>query len=336
MDKPKILVADDDESVVKLITMSLEKEGYEIITAYDGKKAVELEEKLHPDLVILDVNMPGINGFEVLNIIREKRREVDYLPIIFVCGTMADKRAVSAMQLGADDFIRKPFEPKELVARVKHFLKLKSLITSVESLENVLYMLVKSVQVRDFYTAGHSHRVGELAQKIGRRLNITSNELAVLRKSAMLHDVGKLGISDNILNKPGKLLSNEYEIIKEHPARGVEICNYLHLGGDVLSIIRHHHEKLDGTGYPDGLKATHINKLVRIATVADMYDAITTKRPYHPARPPEEALSILKKDADDGKVDKEVVVALEVIVKEEVEEKKKEEERESQEQGRRN
>jgi putative two-component system response regulator len=311
MDKSKILIADDDETILKLVEQYLETKGYEVITALDGKQAIALEEKVRPDLVILDVMMPIVDGLEAFNTIRSKRSGINHIPIIFISGLSDERQAITGLQLGVDDFIRKPFEMAELSARMNNLLKMKNFIATVESMENVLFAIVKSIEARDFYTARHARRVCNISKEIGKQLKLSKKEIDILHTSALLHDVGKIGIFDYILNKPGKLTTAEFEKIKQHPMLGVEICNYLHFGPEVLDIIGHHHEKLDGGGYPDGLKGKGISKLVKIVTVADMYDAMTTKRPYRPPKTHEETIAILKKEVQDGKLDTGIVEIIE-------------------------
>jgi len=193
-------------------------------------------------------------------------------------------------------------------------LKIKDFISKVELLESVIFALVKSIETRDFYTAGHSRRIAQLATEMGRSMGLSENELVILSKGSLLHDIGKLGISDIILNKTGELTADEYNLIKEHPIKGEDICKNIRLDADVLDIIRSHHEKLDGTGYPMGLKKNEIGTLVRIVTIADIFDSLTTNRPYRASKSTEEALSIVTAEANDGKLDNSIVDCLKSII----------------------
>lgn len=307
MNKTKILVADDDEYIRNMTTRFFEGRGFEITTVKNGQEAVNKEEEIRPDLVILDVEMPVMNGLEACKIIRKKRSGINYIPVLFVSGILSEGAIVAGLELGADDYIRKPFELLELLTRVNNFLKMKKFIEHVEALENVIYSMVKSIEERDFYTAGHSRRVAGIATNIGREFGFSENEIENLYLSSLLHDVGKIGISDLILNKPGKLTDEEFNIIKKHPVCGKNICGSLRLTQHALDIIIHHHEKMDGSGYPDGLKGEEISKYVRIVTVADMFDALTTNRPYHKSRTNEEAISILEQEVREGKLDMDIV-----------------------------
>jgi putative two-component system response regulator len=308
-----VLIADDDEAIRNLVKEYLEAKNFKVITATNGKEAVILEEKLRPDLVILDVEMPVMGGIEACKTIRAKRSGIHYIPIIFLSGILVEGAVIMGLQIGADDYVRKPFETLELVSRINNLIRMKKFIEQVESIENVIFSLVKSVEARDFYTAGHCRRVAEISGNLGKELGLSAEEIEILNKSSLLHDVGKLGVPDNILNKQGKLLDEEFNRIKEHPASGWDICGCLRLTEHALDIIRHHHEKLDGSGYPDRLKADGISKYVRIVTVADIYDALTTDRPYRVSKSVPEAIAILKKEGSEGKLDMSIVDCMEKI-----------------------
>ena len=315
MNKHKILVADDNELVRNMVVSYLRKNGFEVIPAVDGEEAVFKEEAVRPDLVILDVEMPVMNGFDACNIIRKKRNGINYIPIIFLSGSLTECIIVNGLEMGADDFVTKPFEPLELLARAKNLLKMKDFISQVELLENTIFSLVKSIEARDSYTARHSRGVSRVAVSIGRELGLPEEDVLILNKSSLLHDIGKVGIADKLLNKADKFTKEEFSSIKEHPAKGEEICKNLRLEPQVLNIICSHHEKIDGSGYPDGLKGNKISKLTRIVTVADIFDALTTNRPYRGTKSNEEAISILRQETAEGKLDISIVNCLESVLK---------------------
>jgi putative two-component system response regulator len=315
MSKSKILIADDDEAIRSLVKEYLEQKDFKVLTAVNGKEAVILEEQLRPDLVILDVEMPVMSGLEACKVIRGKRAGIHYVPILFLSGILVEGAVIMGLQIGADDYVRKPFEPLELLSRINNFIRIKKFMEQVESIENVVFSLVKSVEARDSYTAGHSRRVAEISANIGKELGLSAEEVEILNKSSLLHDVGKIGVPDLILNKQGKLLQDEFTRIKEHPVSGVDICGCLRLTEHALDIIRHHHEKLDGSGYPDGLKEDKISKYVRIVTVADIFDALTTDRPYRLSKSIPEAISILKEESFQGKLDMNIVNCMERIAR---------------------
>jgi putative two-component system response regulator len=313
MNKSKILVADDDELIRAMVKEYLESKYFMVTTAEDGKEAVTLEEEVRPDLVMLDVEMPVMNGIEACKIIKEKRNGIHYVPIIFLSGVLGDEIVAAGLKAGGDDYIRKPFVALELLCRITNLIQMKKFVEQVESIENVVLSLVKSVEARDSYTAGHSIRVAEISAKIGKELGLSDEEIQSLHKGSLLHDVGKIGVPDQILNKQCELVEDEYNRIQEHSVCGAEICGCLRFTKHALDIIRHHHEKLDGSGYPDGLKGDSITKYVRIVTVADIYDALTTDRSYRAAKTVSEAISILKKEASEGKIDMDIVRCMENI-----------------------
>lgn len=311
---PKILIADDEEITVNVVKRFFHIKGFQSIHAYNGMEALTKEEEFRPDLVILDVNMPVIDGFEACRIIKQKRNGTNYIPVIFISGIPKEESVITGFQIGADDYVRKPFELLELLSRVNNLLKIKNLITNLESLGNVVSSMVKSIEARDSYTAGHSYSVANISMDIGRMLELPEKEIEILRMGSLLHDIGKIGVPDQILNKTGKLLVEEFNRIKEHPVKGEEICKNLRLDSRTIDIIRHHHEKLDGSGYPDKLRGNEIDKLVRIVTVADIFDALTTKRPYHPAINNQNAFYILKQEGQKEKLDINIINYIEILV----------------------
>lgn len=311
--KQKILIAEDDVQINSMFSAFLEANGYEVISTSNGADAVEKEELTRPDLVILDVNMPEMDGFEACRMIKNKRSGANYTPIMFLSGSVDENIISKGLQLGADDYVKKPFSLNEVLSRIKNLIKMKNLVAQMESMDNVVTSMIKSIETRDFYTSGHVQRVADISMSIGNEMGLSDEESEILHKGALLHDIGKIGISDQILNKRGDLSELEFNLIKEHPVRGKEICANLRFPPLVLEIIRHHHEKLDGSGYPDRLKEKDIHKLIRIISVADIYDALTTDRPYHPAKNNVEAFSILEKETKEGKLDLTVLNCLKKI-----------------------
>ena len=217
MERLKVLIADDDGSIRTLVKEYLEQKGFKVIVAVNGNEALILEERLRPDLVILDIDMPVVSGLEVCKAIRAKRSGIHYVPIIFLSGILVEGAVIMGLQIGADDYVRKPFEALELVSRINNLIKMKKFIEQVESIENVIFSLVKSIEARDSYTAGHCRRVAEISSKLGKELGLSDKEIEIINKSSLLHDVGKIGVPDQILNKQGKLLDEEFNRIKEHP-----------------------------------------------------------------------------------------------------------------------
>ena len=313
-ESPKILVVDDDPRNVKLLEANLLPLNYEVIKAFNGQDALTIVNKVDIDLILLDVMMPDMDGYEVCR--RLKASETTRLiPVVMVTalGNIEDK--IKGIEAGADDFLTKPPNKMELLARTKSLINLKKLNNNLTSIERVLFSLANTVEANDAYTQGHVERVSNMAMTLGHRMALSESELEALRYGGTLHDIGKIGVPREILNKPGPLDSEEWKIMKSHPEVGFKICLPIRKNlGPALDVIRYHHEKLDGSGYPDGLKGEEISKVARIMAVVDIFDALITDRPYRKAMPREKALGILRKEAAEGKLDKDVVGKLETLV----------------------
>ena len=275
--KPRILAVDDEPYVLDILERLLVEHGYEYQGVLTGEEALSVIEEDPPDILLLDLRMPGVDGFEVLERIRSNER-LGYIPVIVL--TALDKEQVEAFRKGADDFLSKPPNENELVARIESLLRLKSYIRELESAEQVLFSLATIIEMRDAYTEQHTERVVEVSLKIGRIVGLTPQELDDLRKGAHLHDIGKVAIPDEILKKKGPLTPEERKRIEEHVIIGEQICAPIHSLRGALPIIRHHHERWDGTGYPDGLREHEIPFLARIVAIADAFDAMSYDRPY--------------------------------------------------------
>jgi putative two-component system response regulator len=319
-EKSLIMIVDDDHRNVKLMEAMLTQHEFRVAKAYSGDDALTLIEKTDVDLILLDVMMPGIDGFEVCRRLKTAN-ETRMIPIIMLTALDNQEARVKAIEAGADDFITKPPNREELLARTRSLLKVRKLNRSLTGIENVLFSLAAAVEAKDSYTEGHTRRVSNLAMQMGKKLNLCPRELEALKYGGMLHDVGKIGVPSTILNKPGKLDAAEWEIMMNHTDIGYRICLPLKsLLGSALDIIRHHHEKLCGSGYPDGLTGDSISMPARIMAVVDIFDALTTNRSYRPALSVAEALDILKKETAEGKLDKQVVgVLIELVGKKTVE-----------------
>ena len=311
---PKILVVDDEPRNVKLLEANLLPLNYEVIKAFNGEDALAIVNKVDIDLILLDVMMPNMDGYEVCR--RLKASEATRLiPVIMVTALDGIEDKIKGIEAGADDFLTKPPNNSELVARTKSLVKLKKLNNNLTSIEGVLFSLANTVEAKDAYTQGHVERVSSLAMRLGQKMSLPESELEALRYGGALHDIGKIGVPREIINKAGPLDIGEWEIIKNHPDIGYKICFPLRMNlGPALDVIRYHHEKLDGSGYPDGLKGEEISTVARIMAVSDIFDALITDRPYRKAMPRAKALEILRKEAEEGKLDREVVRNLELLV----------------------
>ncbi len=313
-EKSRILVVDDEPRNVKLIRALLLSLNYEVITAFSGEGALAVIEKAEVDLVLLDIMMPGMDGYEVCRRLKSAA-STRLIPVVLVTALEDTTSKVKGIEAGADDFLTKPVNKVELLARAKSLIKVRKLNSSLVSIENVLFSLANAVEAKDSYTQGHIKRVANVAVTLGEKMGLEERKIEALRLGAALHDIGKIGVPGNILNKPGPLNAEEWEIMKAHPDLGHRICLPLKKNlGSALKVIRHHHEMLDGTGYPDGLKGNEISMVARIMVVSDIYDALITDRPYRKRMSKEKALGILRQMVFEGKLDKQVVENLTEMV----------------------
>lgn len=304
---PTILIVDDDVRNLKLLEAILLPTNSEIIKASNGMDTLNIVNKTNVDLILLDVMMPEMDGYEVCRQLKASET-TRLIPVVLVTALDDREAKIKGIEAGADDFITKPPNKMELLARTKSLIKLKRLNDNLASIEYVLFSLAKTVEAKDEYTQGHVERVSKLASALGKKMGLSEREMEALRYGGILHDIGKIGIPGNILNKPGPLNDGEWEVMKNHPVAGYNICLPLKKNlGSALEVIRHHHEKLDGSGYPDGIKNEEISTTARIMAVVDIYDALVTDRPYRKGMPLEKAVEILKQEANNEKLDPAVV-----------------------------
>src|ERR1039458_3418517 len=294
-----ILVADDQAANRELLEELLTAQGCKVITVLDGAAAVEELTRTQVDLVLLDVKMPHLNGFEVCEKI--KNNPGTYLiPVIMITALSAKQDRLEGIKVGADDFLSHPVDRTELLARVRSLLKLKQRTDELERAESVLFSLARSIEGKDPYTHGHCERLAEYSARLGEQLGLAEDQITALRRAGVVHDVGKIAVPDAILLKPGRLTEEEWKVIREHPVVGERICAPLKSFRLVLPIIRHHHEKLDGSGYPDGLRGDAIPVTARVLQIVDVYDALTTDRPYKKAFSITDALQTMTQEVAKG------------------------------------
>lgn len=294
-----ILIVDDEPSNRALLEDMLKAHGYEVATASDGWEALQLFPKVQPNLVLLDVMMPRLNGFEVCRSLKTNP-QTRLTPVVLVTGLVATEHRIQGIEAGADDFLNKPFDRSELLARVRSLLNLKSYTDELETAESVLFALARSIEGKDPYTEGHCERLAEYSGRLGEQIGLAEEQVKALRRAGTVHDIGKVSVPDHILLKPGPLTWEEWQVVREHPLIGERICAPLKSFRLVLPIIRHHHEKLDGSGYPDRLRGDQIPLTARVLQIADVYDALTTARPYKPALPPSEAIVTMEEEVKKG------------------------------------
>lgn len=313
MRRDTVLLVDDQPFARRLYREVLEPLGCDLREAADGREAIESAAKVRPDLVVLDLEMPGCDGFTVCR--RLKADAATRLsPVIVVSSNYGLPDRLRAIEAGADEFLSKPFAISEFFARVRASLASKRFTDELEPAAQVLEAMALAVERRDPCTGGHCRRLAALAGAVGESFGLDAEELRTLRLGALLHDVGKVAVPDAVLLKPGRLDAAEAELMRRHPIVGCEMCEPLRSMRSVIPLVRHHHEKLDGSGYPDGLRGSQIPLAVRILSVADVYDALTSDRPYKRAYPPGEALRILREEVDRGWWDREVVARLAGVV----------------------
>ena len=313
-DATKILIVDDDERNLKLIEASLRVHEYEVVKASSGEDALSALRQTDFDLILSDVMMPGMDGFELCRRIK-RNNATRMVPVIMLTALDDVSSKVKAIESGADDFMNKPPNKMELFARIRSLVKLKRTNSQMTSIRNVIFSLANTVEAKDGYTQGHIERVSNLSICIGRRIGLTEPEIEALKLGGALHDIGKIAVPDQILNKPGPLTPEEFEIMKKHADIGFKICMPLKDNlGMALSVVRHHHEKLDGTGYPDGLKGDQVSMVARIMAVVDIYDALITDRPYRKGMTQANAIKILEEEGQKGKIDPCIIGHLKIFL----------------------
>lgn len=301
-----ILLADDSEDLRDTMQHMLRAHGYRVLCAADGATALEALSSNSIDVALLDIHMPGRSGFSVCREIKS-HSETRLVPVVLITGLGSSDMRIEGIECGADDFLCKPVRKLELLARVRSLISLKRYTDELENAETVLCSLARSIEAKDPGTEGHCDRLSRYAVKLGRALGLSEELCVALRRGGIVHDIGKVMVPESILLKPGPLTPAERRVMELHPEAGERICSPLKSFRQVLPIIRHHHEKQDGSGYPDGLRGTEIPLTARILQTVDLYDALTTKRPYRDALTSERAFEILEDECDRGWWDRDLM-----------------------------
>ena len=308
--KSTILIVDDEPNTHLMLESLLFREGYRLTFASNGYEALEKALELTPDLILLDVMMPGMDGFEVCTRLRSDP-VLGEVPIIMLTALDDRDSRLRGIEAGADDFLSKPFNTMELRARVKTIVRLNryrqilderaNLQRANEELERAynetLQGWSRALELRDNETQGHSKRVTELTIRLARAVRIKEEHMIHVYRGALLHDIGKMGIPDSILHKPGPLSSEEWKIMRMHPVYAYELLSSIEYLRPALDIPYCHHEKWDGTGYPQGLKGEAIPLSARIFAVVDVWDALRSDRPYQASWPVEKVLTHIREQA---------------------------------------
>jgi putative two-component system response regulator len=294
--KPRILVVDDDPQIRELLCHLIGNENLTSVTASNGKEALEIAFRDPPDVVILDVEMPVMDGFETCRRLKEDPRTA-LIPVTMLTGLSDSASHLRGIDAGADDFLIKPFDEATLRARIRAQLRLKRLVDQLERTEAVIMAMARWVEAKDQYTEGHLRRVAGYSEQTAFALGLTAGEVRAVRYAGIVHDIGKVGVPDAILSKMGPLDPEEREAIRKHPETGADIIAPMRFAAEVGPIVRSHHERWDGAGYPDGLGGRDIPIGARILSVVDAWDAMTTDRPYRARLDRSEAIRRLRDGA---------------------------------------
>ncbi|MFL7894383.1 MAG: HD-GYP domain-containing protein [Anaerolineales bacterium] len=291
MTEETILLVEDSDVLRTGLKSLLEQENYSVITGGNGVEALEQLRSMTPDLILADILMPEMDGYALFEAVRSRPEWIS-IPFIFLTARRERKNILAGKRLGADDYLLKPISPDDLLTAIRARLgrSQQLLLAQIhESYETTLIMLANAIEVRDPYTRGHVERVMNYAQTIAEYLGWSANEINNLRFGSILHDIGKIHISGEILTKAGPLSEEEWIEMKKHPELGAELIKDIHYLSAARPVILNHHERWDGSGYPYGLVGEKIPVIARIVAIADSFDAMTTKRPYRKALTPEEA-----------------------------------------------
>jgi putative two-component system response regulator len=304
----KVLAVDDERQNLDLIRECLSPEGYDLRTAFSGEEALELLERDPPDVILADLMLPGINGVELIHRIRQ-HESGRLLTVIMMTASRDPAFLHEAFSAGANEMLSKPFDLMELRIRVRSALTQKRMIDHLEDSDAVFEAIGRAVEAKDPTTGDHCDRLLVYAVHLGKTLKLGYEDLESLRRGAVLHDIGKVAIPDEILLAPRKLTPAEWEIMKSHAVKGADLCRNLRTARTTLPIIRHHHERWDGSGYPDGLRGEAIPKLARVFQTVDIFDALTSKRPYKPALTTTAALKQLELEEKQQRIEPGMVEA---------------------------
>jgi putative two-component system response regulator len=309
----RILIVDDQMGARMALTALLRREGFEVHDVETGDEALAQCHTFRPDLILLDIVMPGMNGFEVCRRIKAMP-ETRLTPVVLITGLTETEDRIKGINAGADDFLCKPIDVNELLARTRSLLRLKQYTDELENAESVLFSLAYSIEARDPYTHGHCERLSEMSARLGEKLKLPEEQIKALRRAGIVHDIGKVVVPDTILLKAEPLSAEDMEVMRKHPVVGEKICQPMRSFRLVLPIIRHHHEHHDGSGYPDGLRGAEIPVTAAILQVVDVYDALTTDRPYRRASTPQGALEIMDAESAKGWWNKDLLKAFREMI----------------------
>ncbi|MGE5645879.1 MAG: HD-GYP domain-containing protein [Acidobacteriota bacterium] len=312
-DRPHTLLAlESGDPALRVLRDMLREDGYRILEAARAREAFALLKSENVDLIVLDLTMPEIRGLDFCRAVKAGR-ETRFIPVVMIADVQDVENEVAGILSGAEEFLVKPLHPAIVRTRIRSMLRHKRAIDSLEEAESILFALAQAVEQRDRCTSGHCDRLATLSMALGTALGLPRSQILALHRGGYLHDIGKIGIPDAVLFKEGALTPEEWDVMRTHTVKGEDICRPARTLAPVLPIIRSHHERWDGSGYPDGLRGEEIPLLARILQVADVFDALTSTRPYKAALPPAVALNILKEETRRGWRDPAVFAVLEEL-----------------------
>jgi putative two-component system response regulator len=309
----RVLVVDDDPRVSSFFERLLTQDGYAVQVAVDAASAVDGIASQKPDVILLDVNFPGSDGFTLCETLK-RDATTRLTPVVLVTGLTNRESRIRGRLAGADDFLTKPVDTRELLARVGALTRQKRYTDDLDSAAAIITTLEVMIESRDGYREGHCHRMANYATALGRALGLGADDLQSLHRGGFLHDIGMLAIPVDVLRKSGPLDPFEVALVQSHPILGDELCRPLRSLQSVRPIVRHHHERLDGSGYPDGLRGQEISLLAQIIGVVDVYDAVTSQRPYQQVRPATDGIELLRDEVGRGWRDREIVEELATVI----------------------
>jgi putative two-component system response regulator len=305
-EQPTVLIVDDVDLNRRLLRGMLKTSDYRILEAKRPSLAMAILEREKVDLVVVDLVMPQMSGPDFCRALKSDRR-THLIPILMTTSVQGVQGEIAGLDSGADEFLVKPLQPAIVRSRIKGMLRHKALTDSLEEAETILFVLAQSVEQRDKYTGLHCERLAAYSIALGKALGLSKNEQLALYRGGYLHDIGKVAVPDAILFKRGLLTEDEWKVMRLHTIKGEQICRPMKTLAPVLPIIRNHHERWDGSGYPDGMRGEEIPLAARILQVADIYDALTTARSYKPAFSHEDAVQIMLDEVSRGWRDPELV-----------------------------
>ena len=295
----RVLVVDDHDANIALIGRLLVAAGFEVRATLKADEVLDAVAREQPDVVLMDVRMPRHSGFELCQALK-RSITTKLIPVVLMTASSEQKDRLAAIEAGADDFVTKPLNVEELRARLRSLVRVKRFTDDLDNAEQVIFSLALTIEARDEYTEGHCQRLAAYGVALGTALGLERPDLNALHRGGYLHDIGKIAVPDAILRKPSALTPEEFAVMRTHPVTGERLCGDLRSLVRVRPIVRHHHERFDGSGYPDGLRGDAIPLLAQIVGIVDVFDALTSDRPYRRALSASAACEELQHEATMG------------------------------------